>query len=97
MALLNTNTSITLGAAAAVVLTSITVTAWLNNKLNALSVELASLRADVTKLQGEQYTTSMAEAQALRMAIENPGLRVPDPRNPGQVIVVDKSRTIGGV
>lgn len=54
-------------------------TAW------AISTKLSDIDA---KLE-EVYTLSAAAEQALRMAIKNPGMRVPDPRDPNKIIVVE--------
>lgn len=45
----------------------------------------------VNQKLAEVYTISAATESALREAIENPGHRVPDPRNPGDVIVVGRN------
>lgn len=50
---------------------------------------------DIAKLRTEQYSLPMAERDALRHAIENPGIRVPDPAHPGSVIVVAGHRSEG--
>lgn len=40
------------------------------------------------KFELESYSLAAASEVALRTAIENPGVRVPDPRNPDRLIVV---------
>lgn len=40
-------------------------------------------------LKSEMYPMAVASEQALRTAIENPGMRVPDPRDPNRIIVVE--------
>lgn len=55
--------------------------------------EMAKVQEKLSAMLEDRYSLPMAEADALRQAIENPGHRVPDPRNPGQVIVVD----VGGM
>ena len=45
----------------------------------------------IQQLADDHYTTAAAAENALREAIENPGHRVPDPRNPGEVFVVEVS------
>jgi Tfp pilus assembly protein PilN len=62
----------------------------------ATQAQLSELAKEIAEVKAEQYTTAMAAEQALRMALENPGMRVPDPRDPNKIIVVDKGRMIGG-
>ena len=57
-----------------------------------LKGELSSLRNDLTTIQKDQYTMSMAVEQAFRMAVANPGMKVPDPRSPGNIIEVQRAR-----
>lgn len=53
---------------------------------NALALE--NIKQDVDEAKAESFTSAMAAETALRLAINNPGMRVPDPRNPDRVIVV---------
>lgn len=53
-----------------------------------LSRRLSAFEARLTDVEKDRYTVSAACEHALRLAIENPGLRVPDPRKPGEVIQV---------
>lgn len=52
------------------------------------SHELAMLRVSFEEKMMDRFTLSAASEAALRQAIENPGYRVPDPRDPSKVIVV---------
>ena len=61
---------------------------------SSLAVTLYGLRTDVDSMKTNQWTIAQQCETALRTALENPGLRVPDPRNPGGIIVVDKARII---
>ena len=61
---------------------------FLGGKAEKLQRDMQDQRLDFEALKSETYTLPMAAEQALRMAIENPGMRVPDPRNPNEVIVV---------
>ena len=45
-------------------------------------------------LEKDRYPLSVASEAALRLAILNPGMAVPDPRNPTQVIVVNQAKVI---
>lgn len=75
------NDKITIGAAIAIMST------LFGGSYKMLS-EMSALRRDITALQSNSYTPAMAAEQALRMAIENPGMRVPDPRDPNKIIEV---------
>jgi hypothetical protein len=67
-----------------VIVSSATVGWWLGRKVIRVETAIKTLE----EFKADTMTIPMAEATALRMAIENPGIRVPDPRRPGQVIVV---------
>lgn len=77
---LDRSTKVHLGTAAAVIMVVVAGSTWITRE-----IELLRIRVDAS------YTTSAAAENALRMAIENPGIRVPDPRVPGAVITVPKS------
>lgn len=51
---------------------------------------LTEISRDIRDLKSNSITRSEASDLALRAAMENPGLRVPDPRNPSQILVVVK-------
>ena len=51
-----------------------------------------ALQMEFTLWKNNQYSLTSASEDALRMAVENPGMRVPDPRHPGSVIVVEVGR-----
>jgi len=59
---------------------------------NNIEVELKQLRTDLNSFSGDRFTAAMASEQALRTAMANPGMRVPDPRNPGQFFFVEVKR-----
>ncbi|QQS08659.1 MAG: hypothetical protein IPK69_11820 [Phycisphaerales bacterium] len=91
---LSTDTKITIGTAIAVVSTSIAATWWFSQQLAHFRSELATLASRISQGEAEvakSYTLAAASEQALRMALENPGLRVPDPRNPSQLITARRS------
>lgn len=46
------------------------------------------LRRDVAEMKKNGYTTAQASEHALRLAIANPTMRVPDPRDPRVLICV---------
>lgn len=66
---------ITIGLAVVVVSCAV----WIVNRLSRIDARLSTLEED-------HYTKAEAAENALRMALENPGLNVPDPRNPGQLL-----------
>lgn len=74
------NTKVKLG----VVIGAVTV-------LAALGATLSSLRADVDEIKNNRWTIAQECESVLRTAILNPGIKMPDPRNPGSVIVVEQS------
>ncbi len=83
---------------ASVIGSSFAVGAWLNATVTSLqndqrqtNIALEALSKDLERLRSTTLTLPMAAEAALRQAIENPGLRVPDPRNPQDIIVVNKS------
>lgn len=82
---LDSNMKVTIGVFLASISTVIGATWW-------ISALISGFRLDVAKLQSEQYTLPAASEQAARMAIENPGLAVPDPRDPTRVLRVDITR-----
>ena len=49
----------------------------------------AGKSAVLDRLVEDHYGITAASEAALRQAIENPGMRVPDPRDPERVIVVE--------
>lgn len=56
--------------------------------MNNMSTELKSLSSSLDEVKSASYTLARASEQALRTAIENPSLRVPDPRDPNKLIIV---------
>lgn len=50
------------------------------------------IKRDISEMRSNSYTLDRASEVALRQAIENPGLRIPNPRDPTQVIVVTAGR-----
>lgn len=82
------DTRIRLGTAVAIVLTLIGCT-W------RLSMIYGEMKTDVEKVMIDRYTLSMASEQAMRHAMANPGIMVPDPRSPGQYFKIDKARMLG--
>lgn len=50
--------------------------------------EVKSVSTRLTILERDNYTKPEAEAHALRLALNNPHLKVPDPRNPDRLLHV---------
>lgn len=71
---------------AAVVGTGLSATWFLSSQLARYESRLESVEITVKE---DRYTLTMASEKALRTAIENPGMRVPDPRDPSKIIVVE--------
>jgi hypothetical protein len=76
--------TITLAAAGSIVMTVTASTLWVTRNLHLLRIKIAVLEHD-------RYTLAMAAEQALRMALNNPGFKVPDPRNLGELLCVRTS------
>jgi archaeosine-15-forming tRNA-guanine transglycosylase len=83
----NATFTITMGVAACVVVFSVMATWRITGKLSSIDNNILSMRQELDN----SFTLDKASEQALRMAIENPGMRVPDPRDPTKIIEV-KSR-----
>ncbi|MFN0133440.1 MAG: hypothetical protein ACKVW3_13050 [Phycisphaerales bacterium] len=92
---LSTDAKITLGTALTVVSISISATWWFSQQLSGLKSEITFISErmgrnenDLASAKTALYSMAAASEQALRMALENPGLRVPDPRDPNRIIEV---------
>lgn len=100
---LGPSTKVTLGAACAVIV-SLGGIAWgaagyvggkfdaTNAKFDKAELAIRDLGVDIGNVKADRFTMTAASEHALRTAIENPGLRVPDPRDPSKVFVVDVGR-----
>lgn len=93
-----------LATVAAVIVVVIGATKWLTSSIDAaksdmkistanLGNQLQNLTTTLDEVKSNSYTLSKASEQALRTAIENPGFRVPDPRDPNKIIVVFSAKT----
>ena len=58
------------------------------NEMDAMQKSINQIESDALK---DRYTLTAASEKALRTAIENPGHRVVDPRDPSKIIVVKES------
>lgn len=50
------------------------------------------IQNQVDVLTEDNYTLTQASEQAFRTAVANPGMRIPDPRDPDRIIVVEIPR-----
>lgn len=71
------NTKIKLGVAVAAMAAILT-----------LGTVIWSLKSDVMEIKSNRWTIAQECEAALRTAILNPGIKMPDPRSPGSVIEV---------
>lgn len=56
-----------------------------------ISAQINDLAGRLDAVEMDRYTVTMAAENALRMAIANPDLAIPDPRDPSQLIRVERS------
>jgi hypothetical protein len=61
-------------------------------KLMVIEAEIEAIKV----ASADRYTLTAASEDAFRHAIANPGVKVPDPRHPGDFIVVDRGRVSSG-
>ena len=76
--------TITMSVAAGLIIFAIGATWWVAKTLSNITTQIKTM---LTRLDNA-FTIEKASEQALRMAIENPGMRVPDPRDPAKIIEV---------
>jgi Pyruvate/2-oxoacid:ferredoxin oxidoreductase gamma subunit len=74
-------TGLAIGLVIAIITAIVGCTYWLSNRLSSIDSRLS-------RLEENHYTVAEAEAHALRLALENPSINVPDPRNPGELLRV---------
>lgn len=85
---ISNETGIAVGLAVVVIGSAISTAVWLTQVIGGLRAKIDESLGRLDALEREQMTVDRAAELALRQAIENPGHRVPDPRNPGKVVVV---------
>ena len=85
---LSQDTKITIGTAVAVITVCIGSARWGAAKLESIESRIRALESGL----GDKFNLAAASEQALRMALENPGFRVPDPRDPAIIIEVRPAR-----
>jgi hypothetical protein len=81
---LSNDSKVTLGVAGSLGLLAVSATWWVALQLSDIDMRLDAMERNV----GERFTLAAASEAALREAIENPGHRVPDPRDPNNIIEV---------
>lgn len=79
------NTPIQLGVVIVALSVIVGAIAWAAR----ISTQVEAFVTMIEEMEGSRYSLPMASEDALREAIGNPGHRVPDPRNPGQYVVVE--------
>ncbi|MEM7622633.1 MAG: hypothetical protein AAF235_05460 [Planctomycetota bacterium] len=82
------NSRVTLGLALAI----IAVLIWNERRMSSIESKLEQLAAGTV----DRWTAAQQEAWALRLAVTNPDLVVPDPANPGMTIHTRKLAGNGG-
>lgn len=80
--------TLTLGLVASVLVTVVTCTWKMASTLNEVNSTMRNLDARVSAVESNRFRISDAAEVALRTAIENPKMRVPDPRDPSRIIAV---------
>ena len=75
--------------------TGVGATWWLSGQFNFVGNEIKQIRQEailtrnqIEEFQENNYNLAAASEQAFREAMANPGHKVPDPRDPSQIIVV---------
>ena len=96
---LTQDTTVTLGSAATIVVALFAAAGWVHKALAKITSEMTAGMASsqskledinnrLIELENDTYTKSAAAEQALRTAMENPGIRIPDPRDQSKVFHV---------
>lgn len=95
---LTSNTTISFG----LLITIIGGILWINNSFNNFQLQITELKTQIAAIQTildsnkeNRLTKSEAAEAALRAAILNPGMRIPDPRNLNLTIVVSSGKIQG--
>ena len=81
-------TGISIGLTFLIITAVIGAAAVINKRLKSMEDRLATNEQKVVSIETDRYTLSMAVEQALRLAIANPGMHVPDPRDPSKSVTV---------
>jgi hypothetical protein len=57
--------------------------------VNEINESISQLTSHLQRIEGDAITIPYAAELALRFAVRNPGIKVPDPRNPTIALKVD--------
>lgn len=77
-----------------IVSTGMGATWFLKGEFSEIHTTVEQIQHDVEEFDKDRYTLTMASEKALREAIANPGHKIPDPREPSKLIVVDLERNM---
>lgn len=80
--------TLTVGLVCSILITVVTCTWKIASTMNEVNTTMRNLDARVSAIENNRFRISDAAEVALRTAIENPKMRVPDPRDPSKIIVV---------
>jgi hypothetical protein len=83
------DTGVAIGVVVSLVGAAVGCTWWLGKRLNKIEsnfISLGSRLEQIEKRELDNYTLAQAEVHALRFAIANPSVSVPDPRDPSKII-----------
>lgn len=84
-ATIDRNTKVSLGLVVLLAVNLVAISgAWFN-----VSARITNIESTLKRGMADRFSVRDAANQSMRMAILNPGLRVPDPENPGSVIMVE--------
>lgn len=84
--IVNEDTGISLGLLVSIIGGVAAVTIAGISILWSIRARLGKLVADFKRLEEEQWTITQQCEYQLRLKIENPTMRVPDPRSPGKML-----------
>lgn len=87
---LTSDTGIAMGLVGSVIVSAVICTWWISNRISKIDsafVTLGKRLEAIEQRELDNYTMTQAEVHALRTAIANPHMRVPDPRDPSRIIV----------
>lgn len=73
-------------------LTIVTIIASSTAAVWRISKVINRFESRLLDLEKDRYPMSIASENALRLAILNPGMSIPDPRDPNRIIVVNHVR-----
>ena len=86
---LSMQTKVQLGMVVTVCGSAIATAYYVGWSMGEARSELQQIRELIDSISANSYTKAEAAEVALRQAILNPGMRVPDPSDPKAVIVVE--------